>query len=101
MKRVNVEVIDTKCPIDPAFSINDRVIIYLKNGQEIDSGDIRFSRGNAFLPVSNEALKQKFLDCWAYGGLKDETEYANTLYEKLSHFQDLKSIRSLFTNSIS
>ncbi|MEI7737243.1 MAG: MmgE/PrpD family protein [Betaproteobacteria bacterium] len=101
MKRVKVEVIDTKCPIDPAFSINDRVIIYLKNGQEIDSGDIRFSRGNAFLPVSNEALKQKFLDCWAYGGLKDETEYANTLYEKLSHFQDLKSVRSLFTNSIS
>ena len=98
MQRVTVEVMDTKCPIDPAFSVNDRVIIYLKNGQEIDSGDIRFSRGNAFLPVSNEALKQKFLDCWMYGGLKDEMAFAHVLYERLTHLQDLTSVRSLFSN---
>ncbi len=96
MKRVEVDLVDTKCPIDPAFSLNDRVVIHLKNGQVIDSGDIRFPRGNAFLPLTKDALKEKFLDCCSYGGLKGRESEAIGLYEQLVDLQDMKSIRPLF-----
>jgi 2-methylcitrate dehydratase PrpD len=96
MKKVEIEIVDTKCPIDPAFSINDRVVIYLKNGKSIDSGNIRYPRGNAFLPLTKDALKEKFLDCCHHGAFKGEESQALGLYEKLTHLQDLKSIRTLF-----
>ena len=99
MKKVDVDIVDTKCPIDPAFSINDRVMIHLKNGKTIDSGDIRFPRGNAFLPLTQVALKEKFLDCFNYGGFKGRESQALDLYEKLIHLQDMKSIRSLFNHT--
>jgi hypothetical protein len=43
-------------------------------------------------------LKQKFLDCWMYGGSKDEMAFAHVLYERLTHLEDLTSVRSLFSN---
>jgi len=96
MKLVDVEVVDTKCPIDPAFSIHDRVEIHLRNGSVIDSGDIRFCRGNAFLPLKAEALKQKFLDCFEYAQVSNKN-FALGLYDQLSELEKLKSIRTLFS----
>ena len=97
MRLVEVAVVDTKCPIDPAFSIHDRVEIRLKNGAVIDSGDIRFCRGNAFLPLKPEALKQKFFDCFSYGQVTNEKLVEN-LYEQLIDFENLKSVRTLFNS---
>lgn len=98
MKRVKVEVVDTKCPIDPAFSLHDRVVIHLKNGDLMDSGDIRFCRGNAFLPLDAEALKQKFIDCLAHGHETNEV-FVLGLYAKLTDLENMKSIRPLFSSS--
>ena len=97
MKRVEVEVVQTACSFDPAFSMNDRVLIRLNNGVELDSGDIRFPRGNAYLPLTQEALKQKFLDCCEYGHFNDR-EQNLLLYKKLSHLENLQSVRSLFSD---
>jgi hypothetical protein len=93
-----VEVVDTKCPIDPAFSLHDRVVIHLKNGDLMDSGDIRFCRGNAFLPLDAEALKQKFIDCLAHGHETNEV-FVSDLYAKLTDLENMKSIRPLFSSS--
>ncbi len=97
MKRVKVEIVQTVCPIDPAFSLHDRVLIQLNNGVEIDSGDIRFPRGNAYLPLTQEALKQKFLECCDYGQFSDR-EQSLQLYKKLTHLENLQSIRTLFSD---
>jgi 2-methylcitrate dehydratase PrpD len=63
MKKLNIETVDTKCPIEPAFALNDRVVIRLKDGRTLDSGEIRFPRGNAQLPMRDDELRAKFMDC--------------------------------------
>jgi hypothetical protein len=35
----------------------------LHSGAVLDSGDIRFARGNAMLPLRDADLQAKFLDC--------------------------------------
>lgn len=63
MTKVRVEEDPSVCPIEPAFSMNDRLVIKLKDGGRLDSGDIRFSRGHARLPLGPGELKRKFMDC--------------------------------------
>ena len=63
MAKVRTATVDTSCPIEPVFALTDRVVIELKDGRTLDSGEIRFARGNAKLPLKDEELKAKFLDC--------------------------------------
>jgi aconitate decarboxylase len=63
MTQVRIDTVDTQCPIEPVFALHDRVRIQLRNGTLLDSGDIRFARGNAMLPLRDADLKAKFLDC--------------------------------------
>jgi 2-methylcitrate dehydratase PrpD len=63
MTRVKISTVDTQCSIEPVFSMHDRVQIQLHNGAMLDSGDIRFARGNAMLPLRDADLQTKFLDC--------------------------------------
>ncbi|MFM8548885.1 MAG: MmgE/PrpD family protein [Betaproteobacteria bacterium] len=66
MSRVRIEVADgAACPYEPVFSLHDRVQLRLRNGKTLDSGPVRFARGNALLPLSPEALRAKFVDCAA------------------------------------
>ena len=63
MRKVHISTVDTQCPIEPVFALHDRVQIQLNNGAMLDSGDIRFARGNAMLPLRSEDLQTKFMDC--------------------------------------
>ena len=63
MAKVKISTVDTQCAIEPVFSMHDRVQIQLHSGAMLDSGDIRFARGNAMLPLRDADLQAKFLDC--------------------------------------
>jgi len=63
MAKVKISTVDTQCAIEPVFSMHDRVQIQLHSGAVLDSGDIRFARGNAMLPLREADLQAKFLDC--------------------------------------
>lgn len=91
MTRVTTSTTETHCPIEPIFALTDRVAIELTDGRRLDSGDIRFARGNAKLPLDDAQLKAKFLDCAA--GANDLE--ATALYERLNALENLDSVRNL------
>lgn len=91
MSRVNVDTTDTHCPIEPVFALNDQVTLELRDGRRLASGDIRFARGNALLPLQPQELHAKFMDCCARAQGLD----AATLYDRLHTLETLESVRSL------
>lgn len=91
MTKVGSQATDTRCPVEPAFSFADRVTITLKNGRHLDSGDIRFARGNAKLPLRDDELAAKFFDCTSGSNHID----AEHLYDSVTNLQELDSLRSL------
>ena len=91
MAKVRTSTTDTRCPIEPVFALTDRVALELNDGRRLDSGEIRFPRGNAKVPLDDAELKAKFLDCTAGAGELD----ALTLYERLRALDALASVRAL------
>jgi len=91
MGRVKIATVDTSCPIEPIFSLTDRVVLELRDGRKLDSGEVRFARGNAKLPLKEEELKAKFLDCTA---LADDLD-APALYQALNRLGEQASLRKL------
>ncbi len=91
MGKVNIATVDTSCPIEPIFSLTDRVVLELKDGRKLDSGEVRFARGNAKLPLKDEELKAKFLDCASSAGDID----ASGLYRDLARLGEQASLRRL------
>lgn len=91
MAKVETCTNDTSCPIEPVFALHDRVVIELKQGGILDSDEIRFARGNAMLPLQDEELKAKFLDCIAFSSDRDGA----ALYQRLNGLMQLKSLRDL------
>jgi hypothetical protein len=97
MVKVVVDTTDRACPIDPAFSYADRVQIELTDGRIFDSGDIRFARGNAELPMDAVSLRNKFLDCIAAGASPDKGLPGAVLYERIVDLENLANLRQLFS----
>jgi aconitate decarboxylase len=91
MNKVRISTVDTACPIDPAFAVTHRVVLALANGRTLDSGEIRFTRGNARLPLSKDDLAAKFLDCTSAALDID----GPSLYEDLARLEELAAIRHL------
>jgi len=91
MGRVKISTVDTSCPIEPIFSLTDRVVFELRDGRKLDSGEIRFARGNAKLPLKDEELKAKFLDCASGAADLD----ALALYRDLNRLGEQASLRKL------
>jgi aconitate decarboxylase len=91
MSRVSSSTVDTRCPVEPIFSLTDQVVAELKDGRRLDSGQIRFARGNAMLPLKEAELKAKFLDCCSVAGNLD----AEGLYGRLSNLMGLEKLRQL------
>ena len=52
MKKVTTAAVDTSCPVEPMFAFADGVQIKLRDGRTMETGDIRFARGNAKLPLT-------------------------------------------------
>jgi 2-methylcitrate dehydratase PrpD len=91
MARVRIDTDDSRCPIEPVFALNDQVTIELRDGRRLSSGDIRFARGNAMLPLNMEELRAKFMDCCALASDLD----AAALYDRLSALETIQDVRSL------
>jgi 2-methylcitrate dehydratase PrpD len=91
MAKLRIATVDTSCPIEPVFGLSDRVVIELRDGRKLDSGEIRFARGNAKLPLKDEELKTKFLDCTAGADYLD----AGALYQSLNRLGEQPSLRQL------
>lgn len=91
MARVRTETLDTACPIEPFLAYADRVVLHMKDGRALDTGDIRFARGSAKLPLAADDLRSKFLDCARVGGVTD----AEGLYGRLGALQELGDVGAL------
>jgi len=91
MTKVTTATVDTHCPVEPIFAYTDRVVIELADGRKLDSGEIRFARGNAKLPLKPGELRTKFMDCAAgVEGLD-----AAALYERLDCLDAVENLRTL------
>src|SRR5690348_1164147 len=91
MRKVATQTLDTRCPIEPMFAYADRVHIRLRSGEILDTGDIRFARGNAQVPLSVDELRRKFVSC---AGRASEVD-AGRLYGQLAQFVRLSDVRGL------
>jgi 2-methylcitrate dehydratase PrpD len=91
-EQVRIEVADTRCPIDPTFGFADRVQVIRADGSRLDSGDIRFARGNAKNPVQAVELQQKFIDCVDFGNSQQD---GSALYAKLARLETVSDLRSV------
>ena len=91
MTKVSISTTERLCTVDPSFAYTDRVEIRLADGRTIDSGEIRFARGNAKLPLAEADLRTKFLDCLSGVPQVD----GSALYERLSALEHVADLRSL------
>lgn len=98
LDKVTVDITERPCPIDPAFSYADRVVIDLADGRCLDSGDIRFALGNAKRPLAASDLRQKFMDCIASGASASDkqADAEDGLYERIAQLDRLVNLRQLF-----
>ena len=53
--------VQTSCPLEPSFAYADQVRVRLRDGRCLDSGPIRFARGHAERPLSDQQLLEKLL----------------------------------------
>jgi 2-methylcitrate dehydratase PrpD len=91
MSRLSIATTETHCPLEPVFALTDRVVLKLKDGRSLDSGEIRFARGNAKLPLRDEELRAKFMDCARAAAHVD----AVALFERLARLERLARVSEL------
>jgi 2-methylcitrate dehydratase PrpD len=95
MGKLSIATTDSRCPLEPAFAFSDRVVLELRSGRTLDSGEIRFARGNAQLPLREEELRAKFMDCTSTVTYLD----AAALFERLTRLESVSSINELVGGS--
>ena len=91
IRRVTITTTEEKCPIEPTFAFADRVRIFLEDGRVLDSGEVRFARGNASLPLEEEELREKFMDCAA----REPRIDGERLYAQLAGLESIDDVRRL------
>lgn len=91
MKRLSIATVDTRCPLEAGFAMHDRVVVRLKDGRKFDSGDIRFATGNAKVPLRDEDLRVKFMDC--AHGVRHLDPVA--LFDRLAHLESVGNVAEL------
>jgi len=92
MARVEVETTEAQCPVEPVFAPNDYVTIGTRDGRVLDSGPIRFPRGNALNPLPAAALGEKFINCLAGAPELD----APAIFARLSALESLPDLAGVF-----
>jgi 2-methylcitrate dehydratase PrpD len=88
-----LEIDDSEpCPEQPGLAKFDHVVIATSDGRRLDSGPIRYPKGHARQPLSDDELAAKFLDCARHGGHADP----EGLLGRLERLGDMASVRELF-----
>jgi 2-methylcitrate dehydratase PrpD len=88
-----MEIVNEECPEQPGMAKFDRVIIEAKDGRQLDSKPIRYPRGHARLPLSDDELDVKFLDCAHHCRVRE----AEKMLGKLRAIEKVKDLRELAT----
>lgn len=70
LAKVSVTTTEDYDPDEPALSRFDQVRFVMRGGTVIDSQPVARALGSAARPIGGDALKQKFLDCFAKGAPK-------------------------------
>ena len=91
MGKLSIATTEARCPLEPAFAFSDRVVLKLRDGRRLDSGEIRFARGNSQLPLRDEELRAKFMDCTSTVDYLD----AAPLFDRLTRLESLRDVREL------
>jgi len=98
--KVEIEAVDKPDPEDSAFALYDTVAIETTDGRVLESGEIRYARGHAHLPLSDADQRVKFLDCldvWRrQGGEQGGMPDAEVLYERLENLAQWDNVQTLF-----
>lgn len=101
-KKINIDITNELCPQDSAFALHDRIVIRLQDGRVFDSGNIRFPRGHANVPLNEAQLHAKFIDClhvWETGAGESGNNKAQAPYDWLAGLErqdDLQALPALF-----
>jgi len=94
--KVKLVPVDEDDERDPAHAKSERVIIRLKSGGTLDTGEIKTVRGHAFDPLTTDELWQKFRECT----MKTHSESdALLLFDRTQSIAHLKSTADLPTAS--
>ncbi|WP_144633865.1 MmgE/PrpD family protein [Bordetella genomosp. 13] len=99
--KVAVGIIEGADPEDSAFSLHDTVEIALRDGRVLRSGEIRYPRGHAHLPLAEADLRAKFDDCHAIwrrqaGEGAAALPAGGALYDRLASLAQIDDVRALF-----
>ena len=92
LNKVSVNTTEDYDPDEPALSRFDQVRFFMRGGTVIDSAPVARALGSAQRPISADALKQKFVDCFAMGAPDVD---ASTVFDTLQALEDLPSVRTL------
>lgn len=60
---LDIQTVDTYHPTEPTLSVSDRLVLRLRDGRVLDSGEVYAARGDATSPLGEEELTAKFMDC--------------------------------------
>ena len=83
-----IQLRDDRCPEQPGMAKHDRVLIETRSGRRLDSGDIRYPRGHAKLPLSDTELDAKFMACAGHGKYENAGALLARLH-RLDHVEQL------------
>jgi 2-methylcitrate dehydratase PrpD len=98
---VEIGIVEAPDPEDSAFSRYDTVEIEMRDGRVLRSGEVRYPRGHAHLPLAEADLRAKFEDCLAVwrrqaGGDASSLPSAGALYDRLASLAQIDDVRTLF-----
>lgn len=99
--KVEIGIVDAPDPEDSAFSRYDTVEIDMRDGRVLRSGEVRYPRGHAHLPLAEADLRAKFEDCmavWRRQAGEDASSLpsAGALYDRLASLAQIDDVRTLF-----
>ena len=92
LAKVSVNTTEDYDPDEPALSRFDQVRFFMRDGHVIDSAPVARALGSAQRPISAEALRQKFIDCFAVGAPGAD---AGKVFDALQALEHMQSVRSL------
>ncbi|MGE8611249.1 MAG: MmgE/PrpD family protein [Achromobacter veterisilvae] len=99
--KVEIGIVEAPDPEDSAFSRYDTVEIDMRDGRVLRSGEVRYPRGHAHLPLAEADLRAKFEDCLAVwrrqaGADASALPSAGALYDRLASLAQIDDVRTLF-----
>ena len=86
---VHVTPAETYDPDSPGSALTDRVVVTMADGRRHTSADVLYARGHAQLPLEDEELRAKFVDCLRYGRYEGDT---SAFFERINTLETLPAL---------